>query len=82
MTELSERLELLGLTQYLETFVSEGFDSWETIQDITESDLYVSGDVQSAIFKFLTLRRNSDYLNVKLGHRRVRNKISFDLRSR
>jgi SAM domain (Sterile alpha motif) len=52
MTELSERLELLGLTQYLETFVSEGFDSWETIQDITESDLYVSGDVQSAISSF------------------------------
>ena len=39
MTEFSERLESLGLTQYLEAFVSEGFDSWETIQDITESDL-------------------------------------------
>ena len=39
MTELSDRLESLGLTQYLEAFVSEGFDSWETIQDITESDL-------------------------------------------
>jgi len=42
MTELSERLESLGLTQYLEAFVSEGFDTWETIQDITESDLCVS----------------------------------------
>lgn len=40
MTELSERLESLGLSQSLETFISEGFDTWETLLDITESDLY------------------------------------------
>jgi hypothetical protein len=40
MTDLSERMERLGLSQYLETFVSEGFDTWDTILDITESDLY------------------------------------------
>lgn len=40
MTELSARLEALGLSQYLETFISEGFDTWETLLDVTESDLY------------------------------------------
>lgn len=39
MTDLSERLERLGLSQYLEAFVNEGFDSWDTLLDITESDL-------------------------------------------
>ena len=41
MTDLSERFERLGLSQYLDTFVSEGFDTWNTVLDITESDLYV-----------------------------------------
>jgi hypothetical protein len=31
----------LGITQYLESFLEQGFDTWETILDITESDLYV-----------------------------------------
>jgi len=31
----------LGIAQYLEAFLEQGFDSWETILDITESDLYV-----------------------------------------
>ncbi|KAF1984636.1 HMG-box [Aulographum hederae CBS 113979] len=39
MTELKERFERLGLSQYTELFVSEGFDTWETVLDITESDL-------------------------------------------
>jgi hypothetical protein len=39
MSDLGERLERMGLAQYLDAFVSEGFDSWETILDITESDL-------------------------------------------
>jgi len=33
----------LGLSQYLNTFVDQGFDTWETILDITESDLDVLG---------------------------------------
>lgn len=33
-------LERLGLSQYLQPFVDEGFDTWETLMDITESDLY------------------------------------------
>jgi hypothetical protein len=41
MTTLSERLERLGLSQYLEIFTAEGFDTWETVLDVTESDLYV-----------------------------------------
>lgn len=38
-SELKERLARLGLAQYSEVFVTEGFDSWETVLDITESDL-------------------------------------------
>ena len=33
----------LGITQYLNAFVDQGFDSWETILDITESDLDALG---------------------------------------
>ncbi|KAH6612571.1 hypothetical protein C7974DRAFT_80575 [Boeremia exigua] len=38
-SELKERLARLGLAQYSEVFVTEGFDTWETVLDITESDL-------------------------------------------
>jgi hypothetical protein len=31
----------LGLAHYFDVFVTEGFDTWETVLDITESDLYV-----------------------------------------
>lgn len=37
----------LGLAQYLDTFLEQGFDTWETILDITESDLYVSAMPES-----------------------------------
>lgn len=39
MSELQQRLERLGLAQYFEPLVSEGFDTWEIILEITESDL-------------------------------------------
>ena len=29
----------LGLTQYLGAFQAQGFDSWDTVLDITEGDL-------------------------------------------
>lgn len=41
MNDLGARLERLGLSQYLQSFVGEGFDTWDTILDITESDLFV-----------------------------------------
>lgn len=41
MSDLSERLDRLGLSTYLDAFVAEGFDTWDTVLDITESDLYV-----------------------------------------
>lgn len=31
----------LGIPQYLDTFVEQGFDTWDTILDIQESDLWV-----------------------------------------
>ncbi len=40
MTELGLILSRLDLHQYLNKFVSEGFDTWETLSDITEADLY------------------------------------------
>jgi len=39
MTDLRELLFRLGLEQYIERFTDEGFDTWETVLDITESDL-------------------------------------------
>lgn len=39
MTELGPVLSRLGLSQYLQSFVEEGFDTWETVLEITESDL-------------------------------------------
>jgi hypothetical protein len=39
MSDLREHLSRLGLAQYSEVFVAEGFDAWETVLDITESDL-------------------------------------------
>ncbi|GKT55160.1 HMG box protein [Colletotrichum tofieldiae] len=32
----------LGISQYLGIFVEQGFDTWETILDITESDLRIA----------------------------------------
>lgn len=40
LTGLGDVLERLGLSQYLQSFLDEGFDSWETLVDVTESDLY------------------------------------------
>ena len=39
MTELGDIFVELGLSQYLDIFVEQGFDTWDTILDITESDL-------------------------------------------
>ncbi len=40
MNFLETVLGELGISQYLGVFIDQGFDSWETILDITESDLY------------------------------------------
>jgi hypothetical protein len=40
---LEEVFEELGLSQYLDAFVDQGFDSWDTILDVTESDLDALG---------------------------------------
>jgi hypothetical protein len=38
-SELEGTFRELGLAQYLDAFVDQGFDSWDTILDIQESDL-------------------------------------------
>ena len=43
MTELEVIFAELGLQQYLNDFLEQGFDSWETILDITESDFDALG---------------------------------------
>ncbi|KAL2046087.1 hypothetical protein N7G274_001534 [Stereocaulon virgatum] len=43
MTDLHEPLSRLGLAQYIEKFQEEGFETWETLLDITESDLDTLG---------------------------------------
>ena len=35
MTDLASHLERLGLEQYLDAFVGEGFDTWETVLDVS-----------------------------------------------
>nr|XP_036580622.1 HMG box protein [Colletotrichum truncatum]KAF6788617.1 HMG box protein [Colletotrichum truncatum] len=41
--ELESIFSELGISQYLDTFLEQGFDTWETILDITESDLDALG---------------------------------------
>lgn len=43
ITELEDILTELGLAQYLEDFIEHGFDSWQTVLDITESDFDALG---------------------------------------
>ncbi|RVX67428.1 hypothetical protein B0A52_08781 [Exophiala mesophila] len=38
MSDLAPHLQRLGLEQYLDAFVGEGFESWETLLDIQETD--------------------------------------------
>ena len=41
MSDLRDILWRLGLDQYFQTFIQEGFDTWDALLDITESDLFV-----------------------------------------
>ena len=43
MEDLRERLGRLELSEYLEVFVANGFDTWEEVLNITELDLYALG---------------------------------------
>jgi hypothetical protein len=43
MSDLSGIFAELGISQYLNAFLDQGFDSWETILDITESDFDALG---------------------------------------
>jgi hypothetical protein len=41
MADLECTMLQLNLDQYLDVFIAEGFDSWQTVLDITEADLCV-----------------------------------------
>ncbi|KAG0651006.1 Nucleosome chromatin assembly factor group D 13 [Hyphodiscus hymeniophilus] len=43
MTELGDIFAELGISQYLQSFIDQGFDTWDTILDITESDFDALG---------------------------------------
>lgn len=47
-TDLGPIFDRLGLGRYLERFLDEGFETWETVVDITESDLCVHSGNSSA----------------------------------
>ena len=72
MTDLQPILSRLGLAQYVDKFREEGFESWETVLDITESDLYDCTIYLPNGASLIGLVR--DALGVKLGHRRVSNR--------
>lgn len=40
--DLESIFQELGISQYLDIFLEQGFDTWDTILDITESDLLVA----------------------------------------
>ena len=42
MTNLGSVLGRLGLDQYQDALIEEGFDTWETVLDIQETDLCVT----------------------------------------
>lgn len=44
--ELEDIFRELGIAQYLETFVDQGFDTWGTVLDILESDLYATTKIK------------------------------------
>ncbi|KFY50722.1 hypothetical protein V495_00110 [Pseudogymnoascus sp. VKM F-4514 (FW-929)] len=46
MTDVAEILNELNLTQYLDSFLQQGFETWDIILDITESDLNSRGRSQ------------------------------------
>jgi len=39
MSEVREILARLGLSEYVDVFIAEGFDTWDILTDTTESDL-------------------------------------------
>ena len=41
MSTLELMLSMLGMSQYLERFVNAGFETWETVLEITANDLEV-----------------------------------------
>lgn len=43
MTELASVFSELGISHYLPDFIDQGFDTWDTILDITESDFDALG---------------------------------------
>ena len=43
MTDLADIFAELGISHYLHDFLEQGFDTWETILDITESDFDALG---------------------------------------
>lgn len=67
----------LEMTQYLGAFLDQGFDTWDSVLDITEPDLYVETPLSDNRLRFSKSRMLTtdmhcrEALGVKLGHRRV-----------
>ena len=48
-SDLEMTLSWLGMSKYLERFEEAGFDSWDTILEITENDLEVALQIYTYI---------------------------------
>jgi hypothetical protein len=59
----------LGLATYAEGLAAEGFDTWEMVLNITESNLSVALIGECARSNVNQMSRSA--LGFKLGHRRV-----------
>jgi hypothetical protein len=72
MTNLGLVLGRLGLDQYQDALIEEGFDTWETVLDIQETDLWVTCRLVELPPPPRANQPCRIALNFKLGHRRVR----------
>lgn len=66
------------MSQYLGPFQEQGFDTWDSVLDITEADMYVEISLNLIVAspfsgnRLLTVDMECrEALGVKLGHRRV-----------
>jgi hypothetical protein len=83
MTDLAGEMERLGLSEYLDVLVAEGFDTWETVSDITESDfrnsLHVKVGHRRKLQRAIAESRGPIYDHRPLIARTKRNQTSMHL---
>ncbi|PQE23166.1 HMG box protein [Rutstroemia sp. NJR-2017a BVV2] len=69
MDQLQFVLGKLEMQSYFQLLLDNGFDTWEVLKDITESDMYACSPI---FFGSVILIRFAAPARGRLGHRRVR----------